>query len=90
MKNLFKILISGLTVVSFVLFFSCGSDDDGGGGGGDDGNDPNSFCTGGLCSTGPNPDLARAECIDTYNDCVLLGESTDAECKALGLTVCNL
>ncbi len=89
MKNLFKFLISGLMVVSLVFCISCSSDDDGGddGGGGDD---PNSFCTGGLCSSGPNPAAAKAECIDTYNDCMALPDPTSSECRATALTVCNL
>ena len=81
MKNLFKILISGLVAVSFVLLFSCSDDDDGGG------NDPNSFCTGELCSTS---DFARNECIDDYNACKALGESTDDECRIFALNACNL
>ncbi len=85
MKNLFKILISGLIVVSFALVFSCSSDDDGGG---DDGGlDPNSFCTGELCSTS---DFARNECIDDYNACKALNESTDDECRIFALNACNL
>ncbi len=89
MKNLFKILISGLIVVSFALVFSCSSDDDGGG---DDGGlDPNSFCTGELCSQAGNAgDIAKAECIDDYNDCLALNESTNEECKVFALNACNL
>ncbi len=88
MKNLFKFLMTGLTVVSLVFYISCSSDDDGGGG--EDLN-PNSFCTGELCSQAGNVgEVATAECIDDYNDCVALNEGTNEECKVFALNACNL
>jgi len=86
MKKLLDVSVRVLTLICFVLLLSCGSDDDGGTPP-PDGNDPNDFCSVELCSTS---DLAKNECIDDYNDCLNLNESTDAECQVFALNACNL
>lgn len=85
MKKFLDVSLRGITLVCLALFLSCSDDD------GDtppaDGNDPNGFCSVELCSTS---DLAKNECIDDYNDCLKLNESTDAECQVFALNACNL
>jgi hypothetical protein len=48
--------------------------------------DPGTFCEGGLCDNA----ALKQECIDKYNDCKTVDNGSDEECKAIGLTVCNL
>jgi hypothetical protein len=78
MKKLAKTLLILMTVG---LMTMCSDDP-----GPSNSNDPNDFCTGGLC----DDPLIKSQCVKSYEDCQAIGRSTDAECKAIALGVCNL
>ena len=78
MKTLAKILFLSL-ILGFMTM--CSKSDDP-----TSSNDPNEFCTGGLCDNS----AGRQQCIKSYEDCTTIGATSDDECKAIALGVCNL
>jgi len=71
----------------------CGDDTTNGGSGtaGSGGSvDPNVECNVGICAADTDTGrLAKAACVNEIDDCLTLGQSTEAQCIAFGVETCN-
>ena len=82
MKTKAKVLILSLLIGGMTAMYSCGDDDDVDPGGG--------LCNVELCvGDSDAAKLAKAVCMDEYNDCVALGAKSEAECAAFANETCT-
>ena len=83
MKNPLSLLARGLFIISLVILFACS----------DDGATPantNDLCNTELCQGDSDAaKLAKAVCMDEYNDCVALGAKSESECATFANETCN-
>jgi len=67
-----------------------GSAATGGSGGSGGGVDPDAECNVGACAVDSDPGRAlKAACVNEINQCLELGQSTEAQCIAFGVETCN-
>ena len=88
--KLSKLFMIALLAGTLALI-GCGDDtttsDNGGNGGGVA---PNVECNVGICAADTDVGrTAKAACVNEINDCLALGQSTEAQCIAFGVETCN-